>query len=262
MKAVPDCGTAPVGGKFRRERETMMRTALLAGAALALALTAGAAAAQEWLALCSRCLSPTIHTKTGIGTANAVAIARITREAAEGWCENWQPGQVAACVREQMASPEAQRDFRASADCTAGRITPVDGNTYRLDGAWPRKSMGEGRSRWRDAQGRVVGIDTASGGLGISQQWEVLCPNATRAAVRPAPPPRAAPAPQQATPQAAYQVGQQVEARYGSDWIRGRVTKLIPTTTRGRREMHYEVVLENRQRGILPPDWVRPLPAP
>jgi hypothetical protein len=236
-----------------------MRTTLLAGAALALALSAGAAAAQDWLALCSRCLSPTVHTKTGIGTANAVAIARITREAAEGWCGNWQPGD-ANCVREQMASPEAQKDHRASADCPAGRITAVDGNTYRRDGVWPRGDIGAGRARFRDASGRIVGRDNASGGLGIAQQWELLCP--VTAAVRPAPPPRAAPPPQQAAPQAAYQVGQQVEARYGSDWIRGRVTGLIPTTTRGRREMHYEVVLDNRKRGILPPSWVRPLPTP
>ncbi len=235
----------------------MLRT--LAPALLLLAGLSGPAMAEEWLALCSKCLSPSVMSKSGIGTANAQATARITEAGARAWCDNWQPGDN-TCLREQMSTPEAKQTFRATADCPAGRITAIDGNTYRRDGVWPRGDIGAGRARFRDAAGRVVGRDNASGGLGIAQQWELLCP--VSAAARPAPPPpRATPAPP-VTPQAAYQVGQQVEARYGSDWIRGRVTKLIPTTTRGRREMHYEVVLENRQRGILPPDWVRPVAAP
>jgi hypothetical protein len=226
----------------------------LALSLLATFLLAAPAQAEEWLSLCSKCLSPTVISKTGAGTANAVAIARITEAAARGWCENWEPGNR-NCVREQMSQPEAAQTFRATADCPAGRITAVDGQTYRRDGSWPRNSMGEGRARFRNAAGRIVGADNASGGLGIAQQWEVLCPQpaAARPTAKPAtPPPAAAPA--------LYKVGQTVEAKYGSAWIRGRVTRIIPVTTSRGRETHYEVVLDNRQRGILPPDWVRPLP--
>ncbi len=235
----------------------MRRT--LASALLILATMCGAAAAQDWLALCSKCLSPSVQSKSGIGTANAVATARITEADARDWCANWQPGD-GTCVREQMSTPEAKQTFRATADCPAGRITPIDGKTYRRDGIWPGGDIGAGRPRFRDAAGRVVGRDNASGGLGIAQQWELLCP--VSATTRPAPPPPRATAAPQATPQAAYQVGQHVEARHGSQWIRGRITRLVPTTTRGQREMHYEVALENRQRGIVPAHWVRPLATP
>lgn len=172
-------------------RKAVLTGAVLMGSVLGLAVCGGAAAAaaaQDWLSLCGKCLSPSVYSKSSIGTANAAALARITRQDAQGWCENWEPGRVTDCVREQMDTPEARREYRATADCTAGRITPVDGKTYRLNGVWPRGSMGEGRSRWRNAGGRVVGADNVSGGLGISQQWEVLCPNATRAAARPAAP--------------------------------------------------------------------------
>lgn len=229
-----------------------MRKALLAGAVLAPALCGGAAVAQDWLSLCGKCLSPSVHSKSGIGTANAVALARITRQDAQGWCENWESDRVADCVREQMAAPEARREYRASADCSAGRITPIDGKTYRLDGAWPRGSMGEGRSRWRDARGRVVGADHASGGLAIAQQWEVLCPNAARAAARPGVAPAPAPA-----PTAAFRVGQTVEALYGRQWVAGQVVALRMVPTARGRELHYEVVLANRQRGVVPARMLR-----
>ncbi len=69
-----------------------MRLKLL-GAVLATTLLAGGTAlAQDWLALCSKCLSPSVFSKTGIGTANAVAMARITEPHPTSWCENWQPG--------------------------------------------------------------------------------------------------------------------------------------------------------------------------
>lgn len=45
--------------------------------------SAYAAPQQEWLALCSKCLSSTVTSKSGIGTAHAVAEAKITRQGAQ-----------------------------------------------------------------------------------------------------------------------------------------------------------------------------------
>lgn len=230
------------------------RTTPLAGTA-ALLLVAGTAAAQtDWLALCGKCLNPSIVSKSGIGTANAVAEARISRQDAEGWCANWAPGQnLAACVREQLATEEARRTYRASADCTRGRITAIDGSPYTLAGTWS-SDVGKGRSKWRDASGRIVGQDNASNGLAISQQWEVLCPGGTRAT--PAPAPRVttpAPAPR-AAPGGVFAVGQAVDARYGGAWVRGRVIRIHP----GAGQVEYEIRLDNGQRGIVPAQMLRP----
>ncbi len=151
----------------------MMR---LAGAAAAAVVSAGAAGAQgEWLSLGSKSWAPTVVSKSGIGTANAVAAAKVTHKEIEGWCANWSPGDK-ACVQRELSSPETKKTYRAAADCVAGRITPVDGNTYMLAGKWDNSDIGAGRTRWRDATGKIVGRDNASNGLGISQQWEVLCP--------------------------------------------------------------------------------------
>ena len=221
----------------------------------------GPALAEEWLALCSKCLSPIVFSKTGIGTAHAVAQARITRQAAKDYCEQWEPGRGEACVAEQMATPEAKQTFRATADCTAGRITPVDGKTYRRDGVWPGGDIGAGRARFRDSAGRVVGRDNASGGLGIAQQWELLCPAVRPAASRPG---VAAPAPPPAAPRApaaAFRAGQTVEAMFGRQWIAGQVVAVKQVATPQGTEIRYEVVLVNRQRGVVPARMLR-VPAP
>ncbi|PKO56766.1 MAG: hypothetical protein CVU28_01755, partial [Betaproteobacteria bacterium HGW-Betaproteobacteria-21] len=128
-----------------------MRTRL-ALAALAALVPAAAAAQSEWLSLGSKHWSPTVTKKSGIGTENAVAEAKVTRQAIEGWCANWSPGDP-NCVRSVLDSPEAKQTYRASANCIAGRITPVDGNTYTLAGRWDNSDIGGGRTRWRDASG-------------------------------------------------------------------------------------------------------------
>lgn len=161
--------------------------------AAAMALLAGGAvvpaAAQdgEWLCMSSKSLAPIVFRKTGVGTTNAVAEARITRDAARGHCENWEPGNAAACIERELAG-EQGKVYRATADCKAGRITAVDGESYTLAGVWDNSDIGGGRTKWRDAAGKIVGRDNASGGLCISQQWELLCPG------RPPAPRRTAPA--------------------------------------------------------------------
>jgi hypothetical protein len=122
----------------------------------------------------------TIYSKSGIGTSNAVAEARVTRQDAKDGCENQNPPEpnLAACVKENLAA-EAGHTYRATADCHAGRITLTDGNAYTFDGLW-MSGDGAGRTKWRDASGQIVGPDIASGGLGISMSWEVLCPGPLR----------------------------------------------------------------------------------
>ena len=140
--------------------------------------TAKPAAIGDLLALCGRCTSPTIFAASGIGTANARAEARfgsnIRLDDLDGPCNEGDK----ACVTRERA-----RVYRASADCTAGRITTAQDQSYTLAGLWDNSDIGGGRTQWRGADGQIVGRDNASSGLSISQQWEVLCPAPVSAAL-------------------------------------------------------------------------------
>ena len=234
----------------RKSSHALVAVAMLAG-------STGAPAA-DWLSLGSKHWAPTVTSKIGIGTANAAAEAKVTREEITGWCANWSPGD-ADCAKRELASAEAKKTYRATADCTRGRITAVDGNTYTLAGMWDNSDIGGGRSKWRDASGKIVGRDAASGGLGISQQWEVLCPGPIKGApvgATPASPPPG----KKAAPAAQFAVGQTVEAKYGREWVRGRIDRVLQVAgTRG-PQTEYDVRLVNGQRGILPERMVRRVP--
>lgn len=229
-------------------------------ALVAVAMLAGStgAPAADWLSLGSKHWAPTVTSKTGIGTANAAAEAKVTREEITGWCANWSPGD-ADCAKREMASAEAKKTYRATADCTRGRITAVDGNTYTLAGMWDNSDIGGGRSKWRDASGRFVGRDNASGGLDISQQWGVLCPGPIKKAPgggTPASPPPG----KTAAPAAQFAVGQTVEAKYGREWVRGRIDRVLQVAGTRWPQTEYDVRLVNGQRGILPERMVRRVP--
>jgi hypothetical protein len=224
--------------------------------AAAAAVTSTGAIGAEQLSLGAKHWAPTIFKQSGTGTSNAIAEAKVTRAEIEGWCANWTPDDK-GCVQREMSSEMAMRVYRASADCTRGRITAVDGNTYSLSGTWDNSDIGGGRTRWRDKSGKIVGRDNASGGLGISQQWEVLCPGPLRvapaSAARPSAPPAASGAP-------AFSVGQAVEAKYGREWIRGRVNRIVQTAGAKGPELAYDVQLVNGKRGVVPARMLRPAP--
>ncbi|HLG54868.1 MAG TPA: hypothetical protein VI485_06030 [Vicinamibacterales bacterium] len=142
------------------------------------AATAAKPAAPSWLGSPIREEpSPTIVSIRGVGTANAMAEARLSPQELASFCkENAHLYQGAAACVKQKQSEYGTRIFRASADCTAGKITTSGDMAYTLDGLWDSSDIGAGRTRWRDAEGKVVGRDLANNGLHISQQWETLCP--------------------------------------------------------------------------------------
>lgn len=243
-----------------------LRFAIAGLLATASASALAAAPPPDWLPLGSKNWSPSIFSKSGIGTANAKASAKATRKDIADWCENWQPGDK-QCVSGTLATEEAKRSYHASADCTRGRITAVDGNTYTLAGKWNDRDIGGGRARFRDAGGQFVGRDNASGGLGIALQWEILCPETGRPPPRgavvaaPAPAPRPAvapPGPAHGVMPASFAIGQIVEARYLGGWQRGQVRAIRQVAGARGPELAYEVHLDIGKRGLLPTRMLRP----
>lgn len=151
----------------------MNRRLLYAGLLALLAWGANASSDEmNVLPQCNQCVDPSIVSKSGLGTANAVITAKTTRQDVVGWCANWQPGDK-DCVKSQAT--EIGQTYTAKADCLHGKITSSLGESYTYGGIWS-DDIGKGRSKWRDKDGKVVGQDNASGGLTIATQWEMLCP--------------------------------------------------------------------------------------
>jgi hypothetical protein len=267
-------------------------TILVLGSA-PLLIGAGQKQEEEWLSLCGQCMSPSVTSKSGIGTEHAVVEAKITRKDAAMWCGAWEPSDnPEPCIRKQMATPEAKEIYRASADCIHGRITSVFGETYSYAGIWT-SDIGKGRSKWRGADNKIVGQDEASGGLAIADQWEVLCPGPFKGTVAgaltksapaaatakpapsapaaktssapPAPSTKSSPAlaPSAQKPansssqlvQPEYSIGEQIEAKFAGAWVRGKVQGIRQRP--GNAGLDYDVVLENGKRGVLPAQMLR-----
>lgn len=166
--------------------------------ALAVFAILGAAQQRDWLAVCGRCPSPTVFQKTGIGKANAVAQAKFTLKDFEGQCsgQGLKGAALTKCMTDELkADPKV---YRATANCQAGTLEPIQGGKYMQAGVWGANSIGEGRSRWRNVEtGAIADASNAGNGLALSQQWEVLCPKAPAvsqaAPAAPAPPAAVAP---------------------------------------------------------------------
>ena len=89
-------------------------------------------AGSEHLPICNlpKCLNPQVTSKSGIGTATAMAEAKIALEDATKWCATYKPRDK-YCPKEQVQSGWVgfRSLYRASADCAAGRMTAIDGGT-------------------------------------------------------------------------------------------------------------------------------------
>jgi hypothetical protein len=72
-------------------------------------------------------------------------------------------------------------------------------------------------------------------------------------------PANAGPAAPAGVPTAEFAVGQTIEAKYGREWVRGRIEKIRQVTGAG-PELAYDVRLDNGQRGILPSRMLRKAP--
>jgi hypothetical protein len=149
---------------------------------LMLALFAAAQQNQgEWISLCSKCLSPSVSSKSGAGTTNAVAQGKVTLKDAQMWCGSWEPDNK-ACPKEQLAS-EKGAVYKISANCPAGKFASHDGTAYtHTKETWDASDIGQGRPKFRGADGKIVGRDNASGGLDLAANWELLCPGTAGAA--------------------------------------------------------------------------------
>lgn len=189
------------------------------GVPVASSVLAADNAGADVMPICTlpKCLNPRVTTKSGIGTANATAEAKIHPEDAAKWCAANKP-KDRLCVQEQVRSGWIgfRGLYRASADCVAGRMTPIDGNTYTYAGVW-EDGPGKGRPKFTTKNTRFphtkwdeTGVDVhpdgtftgwGGGSPNLAAQWEVLCAGA------PAPAIAAASAPQ---PVAQAQPGVQV----------------------------------------------------
>ena len=153
-------------------------------------------AGTEYLPICNlpKCLNPQVTSKSGIGTANAMAEAKVVLEDATKWCGTFKPRDK-FCPKEQVQSGGIgfRNVYRATADCVAGRMTGIDGRTYTYAGVW-EDDAGKGHPRFATSNPRIVaqkwdepgvsvdGSGTITGWGGgspnLAAEWEVLCAGA------------------------------------------------------------------------------------
>lgn len=154
-------------------RLRQMRRLLVLGFA-GMAAQAAYAADRQWLFAGDR-FGPRAYLTaiSRAGTEAAMAEGRVDRASAEEACRD--SGSTEPDCVDQILRNEAGKTYRASADCRNGILKPTTGGVFRHAGFWT-SGVGNGRSRWRDEAGQLVGQANASGGLGLAQQWEVLCP--------------------------------------------------------------------------------------
>lgn len=139
------------------------------------------AAERSWLSLGARTPGATITHSSGLGTAQARAVGRVSRDGARENCGAYSLGNtdLPSCTEDWLR--QFPNDVHASADCQAGVLRPTSGGSYRYAGEQTTdEAMGPYRSKWRGGDGQVVGLDDASGGLALSQQWAMLCGTGAR----------------------------------------------------------------------------------
>jgi hypothetical protein len=99
-----------------------------------------------------------VASKSGVGSANATAEAKVTAEDAKAWCAKWNP-RYPQCAEDQIAQGGTgggakfrSPTYTASANCATGELKAVDGRAYKYTGTWP-DGPGAGRPRFEPAPG-------------------------------------------------------------------------------------------------------------
>jgi hypothetical protein len=130
-----------------------------------------------FLSLGSRAPAARVVDASGLGTAAARATGRVQPAEAHEACAAFitdAPERVRDCARGWMTQFAAP--VHASADCMAGTLRATDGAILTYAGEWPSdQDVGVERSKWRGADGRVLGAFSASGAGTASAQWATLC---------------------------------------------------------------------------------------
>lgn len=153
----------------------------------------------EWLSLCEKCQTPTIFLRSGIGTAHAVAKARVTYQAAKDHCEQYAMEGHPDCDKhaKETLKEEAGKIYTATADCVHGKLTDANGENFIYAGLWPKTGNSfqdrylAGKTRWRwgpgsdEDTGKIVGEDGPTNAFMISATAEILCPNGVGPARKP-----------------------------------------------------------------------------
>lgn len=152
----------------------MNKIFLLAGTAI---LSVSAPALADHFVKHPRLPLPVIFESDGIGTANAWAKARVDRDSAVNYCQNYDPGTpLDECVDEVLRNEE-DVVYEGSANCQTGEMTSIDGERYVYDGLWDNGGFWHGYSRFKDAEtGEVIGDNNAEGGPNLTTNWNALCP--------------------------------------------------------------------------------------
>jgi hypothetical protein len=145
----------------------------------------------ESLSLCPKCPTPTIFSKSGIGTAHAVAKGRVTYQDAKGHCEQYAMEDHPNCDQQakETLQEEAGKIYMATADCTHGKMTDANGENFIYAGLWPKTGNRfqdqylAGKTRWRwgpgsdEDTGKIVGEDGPTNAFMVAATAEILCPN-------------------------------------------------------------------------------------
>jgi hypothetical protein len=132
-------------------------------------------ASWPYLPQCHQCATPVIFERSGIDSAQATILARVTEEMAADYCANFAPGQALTECTADVLRQEDGKTYSASADCAAGRLIDNLGRVFQVAGTW-QNGLAAGRVRLTDADGETVQVGLHVAGLPLSTQWSVLCP--------------------------------------------------------------------------------------
>lgn len=137
----------------------------------------------QYLPLCGKCLTPTVFSKSGIGTADAIAKAKVTYKDAKDNCEAFSMDEHPNCDKDakDTLKQENGKIYEATADCIHGKITLATGDKLTYAGIWPSGYL-KGKTRWRFVSsgydnGHFANEDGPTNGFMVDATSKILCPS-------------------------------------------------------------------------------------